>query len=1039
MGVVSINHDDALTVGVELEMYVGGQLSTDTIICSNEYYFFAKPTADSEAAAKFELVINGASVESNTTGLFYKPALISGTNEVVVNMTSLSGCVAASQTLKLDYNGSSFTNYDVTYDAGCSTDVAVKLSGSQLDKVYILTANDYDFEATLGGSTQAGTGGPLEWRIDGIQGTHVYSVFAKAQDVECEQLMGTVTIDHDDALIVGVDLEMYVSGQLSTATTLCNNEYYFFAKPTADSEAAAKFELVINGAVVETNTTGLFYKPALIDGSNEVVVNITSLSGCVAASQTLTLDYNGSSFTNYNVTYDAGCSTEVVITLSGSQTDKVYVLMADYDYEAVFGNSTLDGTGAPLEWRIDGIHGTHTYNVFAKAQNVDCDQLMGSVTINHDDVIDVDLQLDMYLSGVLSESDTICQSSNVYFISYPVVNSGRAPVAGYDFYLDGNLVKSNTTGLYMPSFAVGEHELKVVFTTTSNCTFEKTIDLYVKEFITSATNLEAEFTEYCEGENGVRLYMLHPKRDYIYRLFKVSTDGTADELVDIQELTTYQDTLWFSGWTVAPDWVAYADAGQYYVEVLGDPTGCTETTSYVTVKMNPLPEVATLFYAVPSSVPIDSEYDPDTRSDTYGLLDAGHLYLESSTMGITYTLYHEETDAELGKLAGTGRLLDFGEIMSKIDTVPSTFPWGEGVYRIVAQNDTTGCVSVSNDVQFVEEELIAYNVYLYLTKGQTSVSQLLYPLYPHKGNHKYIDWSTKVDRVYAPKTTVDEMGFVTVIDTEGEDTYDQSSGYTSLLANANIVYELLQTYRTDVVNDTTFSTVLCDSVYTYIDSTFNSELGEYEKYEATGSVQIPCDTMIIGQHEVQVPIELVGKYGFDNYDSSSELTMSSFTGFFRYVKKPSFYGEEVIPYRIKNDKFGNVRVSNTATITILAGNESIPGDSTRVFLIPNAFSPNGDGLNDVFKILLPTEYAEYSESKLEVFNRWGTLVYRSTGLQYGKDCEWWDGNSKSSNMLTAGTKLPSGTYFYVFTINFNDVNESTKSSKKMSGYVELRR
>lgn len=1041
MGVVSINHDDALTVGVELEMFVGGQLSTDTIICSNEYYFFAKPTADSEAAAKFELVINGASVESNTTGLFYKPALISGTNEVVVNMTSLSGCVAASQTLKLDYNGSSFTNYDVTYDAGCSTDVAVKLSGSQLDKVYILTANDYDFEATLGGSTQAGTGGSLEWRIDGIQGTHVYSVFAKAQDVECEQLMGTVTIDHDAALIVGVDLEMYVNGQLSTASTLCNNEYYFFAKPTADSEAAAKFELVINGAVVETNTTGLFYKPALIDGSNEVVVNMTSLSGCVAASQTLTLDYNGSSFTKYDVTSDAGCTTEVAIKLSGSQTDKEYVLSAnDYDFETIVGGGTQIGTGGPLEWRIDGIHGTHTYSVIAKAPNVDCEQVMGTVTINHDDVIDVDLQFDMYLSGELSVSDTICQNSNVYFISYPVVNSGRVIVDKYEFYLDGNLVKTNTTGLYTPTFALGAHELRVVFTTSANCTFEKSIELYVKEFITSATNLVAEETEYCEGDNGVRLFMLHPKRDYIYRLFKVSTDGTSDELVDIQELTTYQDTMWFNGWTVAPDWVAYADAGQYYVEVIGDPTGCTETTNYVTITMNPLPEVATLFYAIPADNQIDTEYDPETRSDTYGLLDAGHIYLESSAKGVTYTLYHEDTDAELGSLPGTGKLLDFGEIKSKVDTVPSTFPWGEGVYRIVAKDDTTGCVAVSNDVQFVEEELIAYNVYLYLTKGQTTVSQLLYPRYPNKGNKKYIDWSSKVDRVYAPKTTTDDLGYVTVVDTEGEDVYDQSTGYTSLLRNANILYECLQTYRTDVVNDTTFSTVLCDSVYTFIDSTLvNPETNEYETFEVVDTVKVPCDTMIIGQHEVQVPIELIGKYGFDNYDNTSELTMSSKTGFFRYVKKPSFYGEEVIPYRIKNDKFGNVRVSNTATITILAGNESIPGDSTRVFLIPNAFSPNGDGLNDVFKILLPTEYAEYSESKLEVFNRWGTLVYRSTGLQYGKDCEWWDGNSKSSNMLTAGTKLPSGTYFYVFTINFNDVNESTKSSKKMSGYVELRR
>ena len=185
-----------------------------------------------------------------------------------------------------------------------------------------------------------------------------------------------------------------------------------------------------------------------------------------------------------------------------------------------------------------------------------------------------------------------------------------------------------------------------------------------------------------------------------------------------------------------------------------------------------------------------------------------------------------------------------------------------------------------------------------------------------------------------------------------------------------------------------------------------------------------------------------GTYGFINVDyiqggDTSVIAMSTPTGYFYYMKQPSFYGREEIEYYIENRQMPG-RVSNTAKITILCGNEET-GDSVSVFLIPNAFSPNGDGLNDYFKIIIPDQYQDNSESKLEVFNRWGTLVYRSKGLRYGEDEDWWDGSSSTSNMVTLGDKLPSGTYYYVFSITFIDKQHATRSERKMHGYVELRR
>jgi gliding motility-associated-like protein len=64
--------------------------------------------------------------------------------------------------------------------------------------------------------------------------------------------------------------------------------------------------------------------------------------------------------------------------------------------------------------------------------------------------------------------------------------------------------------------------------------------------------------------------------------------------------------------------------------------------------------------------------------------------------------------------------------------------------------------------------------------------------------------------------------------------------------------------------------------------------------------------------------------------------------------------------------------------------------------IPNAISPNGDGINDVFEVPCVTGDVEF-----RVYNRWGIEVYRND--RYLND---WDGRYK-------GSPLPDGTYYYV--------------------------
>jgi gliding motility-associated-like protein len=67
------------------------------------------------------------------------------------------------------------------------------------------------------------------------------------------------------------------------------------------------------------------------------------------------------------------------------------------------------------------------------------------------------------------------------------------------------------------------------------------------------------------------------------------------------------------------------------------------------------------------------------------------------------------------------------------------------------------------------------------------------------------------------------------------------------------------------------------------------------------------------------------------------------------------------------------------------------------FGIPNAFSPNGDGKNDKFEIL-PLD--NYKLVHLFIYNRWGQVVFKSTGSYAG-----WDGYFK-------GSPQPQGIYVY---------------------------
>jgi gliding motility-associated-like protein len=84
-----------------------------------------------------------------------------------------------------------------------------------------------------------------------------------------------------------------------------------------------------------------------------------------------------------------------------------------------------------------------------------------------------------------------------------------------------------------------------------------------------------------------------------------------------------------------------------------------------------------------------------------------------------------------------------------------------------------------------------------------------------------------------------------------------------------------------------------------------------------------------------------------------------------------------------------------------------------IFIVPNAFSPNKDGINDVLKASVK---GDVTIKEFSIFNRWGQLVFQTRTL--GKS---WDGTFK-------GKELPNGTYYWVMEVWDNYYGNSVRQA-----------
>ena len=167
--------------------------------------------------------------------------------------------------------------------------------------------------------------------------------------------------------------------------------------------------------------------------------------------------------------------------------------------------------------------------------------------------------------------------------------------------------------------------------------------------------------------------------------------------------------------------------------------------------------------------------------------------------------------------------------------------------------------------------------------------------------------------------------------------------------------------------------------------------GENPPYQAIDSIQKLVLVPIKMGDEVELFSSIITTYPFYEWTDENDINLSN-------SKATYVYPEVTTTYYIEVEDINGCQGYDS--IRVVVG-----------VIVYDGFSPNGDQWNQFWVI---EDIERYPDAVIEVYNRWGSLLFSSKGDIYNTDSpnNKWDGTHE-------GSPLPIGTYYYIINLNNN--------------------
>ncbi|MGQ1947150.1 gliding motility-associated C-terminal domain-containing protein [Geofilum sp. OHC36d9] len=904
----------------------------------------------------------------------------------------------------------------------CSTGAEISIVSPEADVTYELFRYDPTLNDIIATGNVADASGSFEPVVDGDGYYHIYaSHFGCGKFLEYGGDSIHVQISGVPVAYSAYGEDAVCEGDGSTSVMLSGSEtgvtYYLYRYDT-DSTASVIDSIEGSDMVdFEVYSEGVYYIEADMSGcvvpmTGEVEVTFNPLP--VAFKMTGSGIYCGA---------DAGA----VLGLEGSETDVLYTLVG---FDGVVYDSDVPGTGSEITFAAQNIEGQ--YRVFAKNQVTGCTSSMNdSVKVQY-----------MTVPDTLSATVTLSSSDGLYCNNEPGITVTVSNVQNGVTYSLLDLTSGETTNSVIATIDGG------------------TVELLASDLSTDGSGTDLRIlASYEDGSCGGALDTIN-----------VTSEDAPDAPVIVLptgnslSVCSYDAYIKVYPFDTDVDYTIFSDVA---LDVFDDPTvvndtlvwdltdGITGSFIYVEASIDGHCPVSSRFI----SVNILEGIDPFVLKADNGLYCEGTdgliIEVDTTTAGFYYELYQDGVDdVPVDIIKGNGMAKSFMPV-----TGSST-----GVDYYVKVDATTVCSSIDPVTITVTE--VPVPVYQTLNDSILTGSRTMLWLSDSEEPNTFLPSIWK-DTVFYQSYVDDipdiEYEYGYYIEGDGN-----SISLDTLVVSGNAIYFAKRNVY-DALGDSILgcwadfddvpplvigsNKINAEDFYLFVPvdkNTVGVNLSDYVTPD-----YIPKDELdfklLVGDVEGDdglfwmwkneetasgTEVDSLNLMDFESNILASLKLLDTNQDSCVFARNSSvLYGVINVNYTVSHDDYG----SDGGTITIVIGN-AVGVDGT-TFILPNAFSPNGDGVNDVFKIEgLDKEFSDASqdpETQLTVFNRWGTIVYQSEGLRYGNGGSWWNGTSNYSNMVSIGDDLPNGTYFYVLKVKLF-IGEKIVN-KDFAGFVELRR